>query len=60
MELSSIMQLPPKYVSVSLFRKDKLRKMVFPQALAKDLPWKLKEPRVLEILQAVSLSLSVG
>jgi len=25
------------------------------QALAKDLPWKLKEPRVLEILQAVSI-----
>jgi len=25
------------------------------QALAKDLPWKLKEPRVLEILQAVSM-----
>ncbi|MCI46799.1 calcium-dependent protein kinase, partial [Trifolium medium] len=24
------------------------------QALAKDLPWKLKESRVLEILQAVS------
>lgn len=26
------------------------------QALAKDLPWKMKEPRVLEILQAVSIS----
>ena len=25
------------------------------QALAKDLPWKLKESRVLEILQAVSI-----
>lgn len=25
------------------------------QALAKDLPWKLKESRVLEILQAVSM-----
>lgn len=25
------------------------------QALAKDVPWKLKESRVLEILQAVSL-----
>lgn len=30
--------------------------MVFMQALAKDLPWKMKEPRVLEILQAVSIS----
>ena len=28
--------------------------MVSVQALAKDLPWKLKESRVLEILQAVS------
>lgn len=26
------------------------------QALAQDLPWKLKESRVLEILQAVSIS----
>lgn len=29
--------------------------MKFLQALAKDLPWKLKESRVLEILQAVSI-----
>lgn len=29
------------------------------QALAKDLPWKLKESRVLEILQAVSLSFKI-
>lgn len=33
-----------------------LTRMVFMQALAKDLPWKMKEPRVLEILQAVSIS----
>lgn len=30
---------------------------MFQQALAKDLPWRLKGPRVLEIIQAVSLSL---
>jgi hypothetical protein len=31
--------------------------MVSLQALAKDLPWKLKESLVLEIVQAVSLNL---
>ena len=30
--------------------------IVYVQALAKDLPWKLKESRVLEILQAVSIN----
>jgi hypothetical protein len=30
--------------------------MVSMQALAKDLPWKLKESRVLEIVQAVSVN----
>ncbi|KAI6671490.1 hypothetical protein NL676_006375 [Syzygium grande] len=49
---NNTMPLPHIYNLLSCWETRKLTKTVSLQALAKDLPWKLKESRVLEILRA--------